>query len=262
MKILVLGDIHGRPFWKQIIEKEQPDKTIFLGDFVTTHELYTPAMQIQQTREIIELKEQNPDKYIICRGNHDLDALGYYWARCYPAVDSDVREVMDKNTEFGQRFLNATQWFHIEFINNVPTIFVHAGITRDWLERIFKYDISSPELITKALVDICKMDPSENFGFTGGRWDNYGTDPQQSCVWVRPETLGKHAIPGYDFVVGHTGTYGPCISEPILKEVPHEKNGEKFSTWDETDNVIWMCDALQQKAYLIIEDGNYIPKQL
>lgn len=38
MKILILGDIHGRTIWKQIIENENPDKIIFLGDYVSTHE--------------------------------------------------------------------------------------------------------------------------------------------------------------------------------------------------------------------------------
>ena len=34
MKIIILGDIHGRTIWKQIIEKENPDKIIFLGDTI------------------------------------------------------------------------------------------------------------------------------------------------------------------------------------------------------------------------------------
>ena len=38
VKILVLGDIHGRTIWKDIIEHEQPDLTIFLGDYVSTHD--------------------------------------------------------------------------------------------------------------------------------------------------------------------------------------------------------------------------------
>ena len=38
MRTLVLGDIHGKTIWKDIIKKENPDKVIFLGDYVTTHE--------------------------------------------------------------------------------------------------------------------------------------------------------------------------------------------------------------------------------
>ena len=38
MKIVVLGDIHGLTVWKDIIDKEQPDQVIFLGDYVSSHE--------------------------------------------------------------------------------------------------------------------------------------------------------------------------------------------------------------------------------
>ena len=37
-RYLVIGDIHGRTIWKNIIEEENPDKIIFLGDYVSTHE--------------------------------------------------------------------------------------------------------------------------------------------------------------------------------------------------------------------------------
>ncbi len=34
MKTIVIGDIHGRTSWKDIIEKEQTwDKVIFIGDY-------------------------------------------------------------------------------------------------------------------------------------------------------------------------------------------------------------------------------------
>ena len=38
MKIVVLGDIHGLTVWKDIIDEEQPDQVIFLGDYVSSHE--------------------------------------------------------------------------------------------------------------------------------------------------------------------------------------------------------------------------------
>ena len=42
MKIVVLGDIHGLTVWKDIIDKEQPDQVIFLGDYVSSHEGISP----------------------------------------------------------------------------------------------------------------------------------------------------------------------------------------------------------------------------
>lgn len=246
MKILVLGDIHGRPYWRNIVDKENPDLTIFLGDYVTTHEHYTPEQQLNELEAILDYKEANPGKVIMLRGNHDLDGLNYHWARCYPSA-SDVQGVMAKDTPLGQRFLNNTQWLYGTTIAGKRTLFVHAGVSQPWIDEILKikkFDVAT----------INAMEPSENFGFTGDRFDNYGTDPQQSCVWIRPQTLMKYHIPGWDQVVGHTGTHAGCIRIGML-----DAKGDQFIPGDD---VLWMCDALQQKAYLIIENDEYKPKTL
>lgn len=258
MKTLILGDVHGRSCWKDIIEKENPDRVIFLGDFVTTHELYTADDQLKQLNEILEYKRSHPDT-IILRGNHDLDGLCYHWASCYPQPDRKVRQVMDHTKPLGQEFLRLSQWIHVETIGGKPYIFAHAGVTMNWLAEVLKLDISD---IPAALEQINAMEPTKNFGFTGGRWDNYGTDPQQSCTWVRPDTLAEYAIPGYNYVVGHTGTYAGCISQPVQETYEDEVDGGVHECLRDTDCEIWKCDALQQKAYLIIEDDKFIPKTL
>ena len=73
MKTLVLGDIHGRTIWKDIIKKENPDKVIFLGDYVTTHEGISSEQQISNLEEILTYKEENSDKVILLRGNHKIN---------------------------------------------------------------------------------------------------------------------------------------------------------------------------------------------
>lgn len=250
MKILVLGDIHGRPYWRNIVSKEQPDLTIFLGDYVTTHELYTPEQQLDELKAILDYKEANPGKVIMLRGNHDLDGLCYYWAACYPSA-AGVQGEMSKDKPLGKRFLKNTQWLYGMTIAGRPTIFAHAGVSQDWLEQELKIDKFTPETIAV----INAMEPNEHFGFTGGRWDNYGTDPQQSCVWIRPMTLIKHHVPGFDQIVGHTGTHVGCKSISMIDKT-------EDGTYVGSDNVLWQCDALQQKAYLIIENDKYTPKTL
>lgn len=246
MKILILGDIHGRPFWRNIISKEKPDLTIFLGDYVTTHELYTPQQQLEELVAILDYKEQNPNNVILLRGNHDLDGLNYYWASCYPSA-ADVQGEMAKDKPLGKRFLKNSQWLYGMTVAGKPTVCAHAGVSTEWL----KQELNMNKLDVAA---INAMEPNEHFGFTGGRWDNYGTDPQQSCVWIRPQTLSKYHVPGWDQIVGHTGTHVGCISSNML-----EQDGDRQV---EGSDVLWMCDALQQKAYLIIEDDKYIPRTL
>ena len=38
-KILILPDIHGRPFWKDAVEKhfDECDKIVFLGDYLDAY---------------------------------------------------------------------------------------------------------------------------------------------------------------------------------------------------------------------------------
>lgn len=72
-RYLVIGDIHGRTIWKGIIEKENPDKVIFLGDYVSTHDNISSTQQINNLEEILAYKEDNPDKVILLRGNHKIN---------------------------------------------------------------------------------------------------------------------------------------------------------------------------------------------
>ena len=53
-KIVVLGDIHGRTVWKDIIAQERPDQAIFLGDYVSTRENISDVDQISNLKEILK----------------------------------------------------------------------------------------------------------------------------------------------------------------------------------------------------------------
>ena len=242
-KTLILGDIHGRPIWKEIVAKEQPDQTIFLGDFVTTHELITGQQQLDQMLDILEYVEADPDNRKICRGNHDTQALGYYWASCFPYVPKEV-EKWFSIPENKERFLKDSQWLVELDLGNRKAICSHAGISRKWLSDILKMEYNADA--------INALEPSEKFGFNGDRYDNYGTSPEQSCTWIRPQTLQKYALQGYDMIVGHTGTYENCKSLPIFAE-----DGSDISEYK-----IYLCDALQQGSYLTIEDNIYKIKNI
>lgn len=70
-KVLVLGDIHGRTIWKDIIEEEHPDFVIFLGDYVSTHDNISSEQQISNLEDIISYKKDHLDSVILLRGNHE-----------------------------------------------------------------------------------------------------------------------------------------------------------------------------------------------
>ena len=70
-KVLVIGDIHGKSIYRDIIEKESPDQVIFLGDFASSHHNISPEKQIEEFDWVINYKQQHPNT-IILRGNHDI----------------------------------------------------------------------------------------------------------------------------------------------------------------------------------------------
>lgn len=248
-KTLVIGDIHSRKIWKEIIEKENPDKVIFLGDYVSTHDRITEEEQIENLQEILNYKEENWDKVILLRGNHDIQHLGYYWAKCsgyFPKVAHWMSEPENK-----ERFLKDTQWIYVD--EDLKIIFSHAGISQVWLEEtIIPYLDRTiyPVLelhLREPLRLINQLQPDEKFAFISDNpFDYCGESVTQSCVWIRPSSLAKCCIEGYTQVVGHTPKR-ECVN---IKEAVKGKQN------------IWLCDALHNRNYLVIEDGEFKPKGL
>ena len=232
-RYLVIGDIHGRSIWKDIIEKENPDKVIFLGDYVSTHDNISSTQQINNLEEILTYKENNPDKVILLRGNHCVQHLGYYWAEC-SGFNPKVWQYMSESN-FKERFLKLTQWIYID--ENLKTIFSHAGISSIWMDNS---NINS-------IYDINKLEPSELFAFTpNSTHDYYGDSVTQPPIWIRPQALYECNIADWDQVVGHT---------PVIKDIINIREFTK------NNRNIWLCDALNISKYLIIDNNEFIPSE-
>ena len=74
MRIVLIGDIHGRTNWKEIIFKEEKaDKFIFFGDYFDPYDKnLTVNDVINNFNEILQFKIENPNKVILLIGNHEL----------------------------------------------------------------------------------------------------------------------------------------------------------------------------------------------
>lgn len=252
MKIVVLGDIHGRLIWGDIIAEENPDRVIFLGDYVATHGDISAEQQLSNLEDILNYKEENPDKVTLLRGNHDTQHLGYYWAQC-SGWDGKVWGTMSQ-TEFKNRFLNLTQWMYID--DDLKTIFSHAGVSKVWLKSVEKHIISKcgsqyddgtiDEEVLLTLIN--NIEPCELFGFTPNwRGDYYGNSTTQPLTWIRPESLRDCNVEGWNQVVGHT---------PVKRQIID------FGSIVGTKEHIWLCDALGINQYLVIDNGTFQPKTL
>lgn len=248
MRQIVIGDIHGRRIWKDIVQREKGDldRAIFLGDYVSTHEGISSEDQISNLIEILDYKEQNPDNVILLRGNHDLQHLGYYWAEC-SGLNVDVMRWLS-SPDNKDRFLKDTQWLYLDKDSKV--IFSHAGVSKIWLDTIKEYLNSkgvSVDNDKQALDVINDIDPCELFGFTPDSvFDMYGDSVTQPLTWIRPQALCKCNVEGWDQVVGHTAVRKICDLCKTTKKHRH----------------IILCDALGHKEYLVIDSGEFYPKTL
>ena len=253
MKIVVLGDIHGRDIWKEIVAEDyDADCFVFLGDYVSSHDrrlMYNDEAQINNLKDILDFAEfenaMTPGRVILLRGNHDMQHLGYYWAEC-----SGINlHVQDKMMKMKERFLANTQWVFVH--DNI--VYSHAGVSNVWMKNNDLTDINQ----------INDLEPSEKFGFTPCKLSDYcGDSVTQPPTWIRPWGLFQNAFGDYTYIVGHT-TY------PHITYVKEEMLNGYMESYADSDcpldedviqrikdaNDIIVCDALGSGEYLIVEDG-------
>lgn len=190
MRIIAIGDIHGRSIWKEITAKNDFDKVIFIGDYFDSFDI--PAReQMDNFLDMIAFKKANMDKVILLFGNHDYHYLRGVEERYsgYQNIHSvDIGEMLH-----GAIDNNLIKMCHIED----KFLFTHAGVTKTWCKN-WHIDKDS---IEDNLNDLLKHKP-DSFKFQGN--NIYGDNITQSPIWVRPRSLHQDAIKGYVQVVGHT----------------------------------------------------------
>jgi len=205
MNFLVIPDIHGRKFWRKVIADNigKVDKIIFLGDYLDPYgdeiEENPESMEckyfgdakslLNMLNDIVGLKKNEPDKYILLTGNH---TDSYIWSKFKAASRTDY-----KNWEKYHKFFSENlKYFNLVYIEN-NVIFSHAGISKNWAEDFLysymKYD-EGAELEKSSLVfetarilkdthlkDFNKhyIDAINNLSFWRGGEFQYG-----SCEWA------------------------------------------------------------------------------
>ena len=236
MKIVVLGDIHGRLEWFDIIQKEQPDKVIFLGDYVSSHENINSEQQCSNLEDILNFKKEKFDDVILLRGNHDLQHLNYYWASC----SGYERKVAEYMLSIKDKFLSNTQWVTLH--DNI--IFSHAGISKTWFKSL---NIGEPT--KENILKINDLEPSELFAFTPEHYsDYYGDSVTQPCTWIRPSSLLLNCLDDWNQVVGHTRLYRPGN---VLGNGDLEKYRDSYNF---NISELWFIDAMPLQ-YMVIDNN-------
>jgi predicted phosphodiesterase len=231
MKIVALGDTHGRDIWKQIVKVEEDfDKFIFIGDYFDTREGIDASTQIQNFKEILEFKKANPDKVFLLIGNHDfhyLKGCGETYSGYQQYAAMDINEVLQPAITSG----------HMQICHVFDEyIFSHAGLTLTWCENneIDLYNIEES-------VNVRFMKNMESFKFEyGENLDRSGDDVTQSPIWVRIPSLFRDMVKGFTYIVGHT----------TVKEMHMASN-------------IIAIDCLgTSNEYLVIQDGQAFARKI
>ncbi len=198
MKLIALGDTHGRMNWKDIVTKEQFDKVIFIGDYFDTHEDVSAQQQIDNFKDIISYKKDNMDKVVLLFGNHDfhyLRSVDEHYSGFQEWHKTDISEALHDALD---NDLLQMCYVHDNFI------FSHAGITKTWHVNVLGNEILKGKELELELNETFKYKPL-SFCFTPGKYMNmYGDDVTQTPIWVRPNSLMRDQLDDYTQVVGHT----------------------------------------------------------
>lgn len=215
MRILAIGDIHGRGVWEAIIEKEKADVIVFIGDYLDSFDVGIWE-QIENMQRIFKLAEEDSRVHLLI-GNHDYHYTRYAGTDRYSGfqlpVFVHVQEQMSHALRSG--FLKTV-------FREGDLLFSHAGVTKTWMKSC---GLGSVDAINTYV----QHNPHA-LRFVGR--DSYGDSIESGPTWVRPESLKKDKLDGYTQIVGHTSLGGIV-----------DQNG------------VFFIDALNKEWYLTIEDG-------
>ena len=125
MKILAVGDIHGRSINAVIEDMDRNDKVVFIGDYLDSFD-ETVAKQIYEFQRVIELKKENPDKVVLLIANHD-----WHYIDGYNGTSGFKQETF---VQANPLFKENEDLFQLAYqVDNY--LFTHAGIdARYWQE--------------------------------------------------------------------------------------------------------------------------------
>ena len=238
MKIIAIGDIHGNPIWKEILEKESDyDVAVFLGDFLDSR-YYDRDEQFKTFNEIIEYKLKSDKENILIIGNHDYHYFPEVTTTSTSGYDGifkhRVVDIIDKHRDLFKICHKIDKF-----------LFTHAGVSPEFMDENFSqdWDINN---IDEKLNDLFKYKPLA-FSFYG--FNPYGDDTFQTPIWIRPRSLMK-------------SNKDKIIHQNLVQIVGHTMVTKIDIEGKATGGKYFFIDSLDNKEYLVINDGIITSKKL
>ncbi len=206
MRIAVIGDIHGRSIWKELIkqieETNDYNKIVFLGDYVDSFDVDNSSM-LYNLNELINYANSNQKQVELLLGNHDVQymletpTVATSVLRCSgyrPEMHWSFYELYNKNKHL---FKIAYQYDNY--------IFSHAGISKGWYEysakpQIFEAGINSDNIATQMNQ---LLEYQKKCLFDVGYWRG-GINKNGGILWADKNETNREPLNEYHQVVGHT----------------------------------------------------------
>lgn len=238
MKILIIPDLHGKTCWKDAIVKNNPDKVVFLGDYVDSSIEHVSDDQIfENLKDIIQYKIDNQQTELLL-GNHDIS---YFYYPDNPCSGFRISMLNDLNLFFNK---NASLFrIAYQYKNN---LFTHAGVTNNWLKSIGHSAEQLGIEIRDNLADYLNTiydsryrDVLFRVGRKRGGYYSHG-----GPLWCdRSEFSNKEILKGYHQYVGHTK------QKSIKTRNYDNRRGENF------EGSITFCDVLDYcNEFIVVGD--------
>lgn len=213
MKIITIGDIHGKTLWKEAIDYNNIDssdtKYIFIGDYVDSFN-ETDQEIIDNLREIIALKRSYPDHIKLLWGNHDYqylylrDQTMQRKVRCSGFRESYAETIF-------QLFIHNKDIFNAAY-QHKNYLWTHAGIS-DFAYRMY-FQTKLPKNKLEWADELNRLFVIRDDSLWHISRARGGTSHISSIFWADiSETMGN-PVKGLHQIVGHTRV------EKIYTEVP------------------------------------------
>jgi hypothetical protein len=245
MKVVFIGDIHGRGQWKSILQKEKDaDIVVFFGDYFDSKEGIGGEEQLQNFQEIVEAKmslEKLRKKVVLLFGNHDYHYMPWHTREPYSGFTEEFQEPFQK--ALLENLSHLQMAFSFEHV-----LCSHAGISSIWMDRNIgredkgAWSRHNPPGIVDAVNQLFLSEPKK---FDSQGFESSGDEPQQTPIWIRPKSLRESNFGALEEtvvqVVGHTR----------VKNAAHEFQ-RSLSDWG---GRYFLADNLFLSNYLALEDG-------
>jgi UDP-2,3-diacylglucosamine pyrophosphatase LpxH len=241
MKTVIIGDVHGRDQWKQIVAQENDaDRFVFLGDYFDSFDI-SAVEQMHNFKEIVEFKQTIGEEVIMLIGNHDYhyfpemgdSSTSGYQTRMAPVI----KQLIGENRK------------HLQVAHRIGKfVFSHAGISSEWLDDTI-IDWTEENMVDK-INELFKYTPLSldyrSFKmFSATEWagaSGYGNETYQGPMWIRPKALME--------------ANKKTLRKKIIQVVGHTYQNEIDKEGKATGGRYYFVDVQEtSQEYMIITDG-------